>query len=103
MGPLRPKAVGKKGVNLQKALFAQTRPEIYVHSLKLTYPLKIDPGKGDSDWKPSFLGAMLVSGSVGPQTLFPNMNHPHPTPKPTKHLKLSSQQTGRFSARGVLP
>ena len=33
-------------------------------SLKLTYPLKIDPGKGDSYWKPSFLGAMLVSGSV---------------------------------------
>ena len=36
-----------------------------IPSLKLTYILwKSTPGKGDSCWKPSFLGAMLVSGSV---------------------------------------
>ena len=29
-----------------------------VPSLKLTNPLKIDPGKGGSYWKPSFFGAM---------------------------------------------
>ena len=27
-------------------------------------PLKIDPGKGDSYWRPPFSGAMLVSGRV---------------------------------------
>ena len=32
-----------------------------IRSLKLTYPLKIDSGKGDSSWKPSFLGAIYVS------------------------------------------
>ena len=36
-----------------------------IPSLKWTYSLKIDLcGKGDSCWKPSFLGAMLVSGSI---------------------------------------
>ena len=35
-----------------------------IHSLKLTWHLKITPGKGDSYWKPSFLGAMLVLGNV---------------------------------------
>ena len=35
-----------------------------VPSLKLTYPLKMDPGKGDAYWKPPILGAMLVWGSV---------------------------------------
>jgi len=29
-------------------------------------PENSPPGKGDSYWKPSFLGAMLVSGSVVP-------------------------------------
>ena len=37
----------------------------------LTYPLKIDPGKGDSYWKASFLGAkMLVSGRVSSKRNF---------------------------------
>ena len=36
----------------------------FLPSLKLTYPLKIAPGKGDTYWKLSFLGAMLVLGSV---------------------------------------
>ena len=35
-----------------------------VPSLKLTWHLKITPGKGDSYSKPSFLGAMLVLGRV---------------------------------------
>ena len=44
-------------------------PEMFINipSLKLPYPLKIHPGKGDSGdsyWKASFLGAMLVSGRV---------------------------------------
>ena len=37
-------------------------------SLKLTWHLKITAGKGDCYWKPSFLGAMLLSGRVGLQT-----------------------------------
>ena len=32
-----------------------------IPSLKPTWHLKIDPGKGDSCWKPSVLGDMLVS------------------------------------------
>jgi len=40
---------------------------VILYSLKLTFShLKIDPGKGDSYWKPSFLGAMLAAGSVTP-------------------------------------
>ena len=35
-----------------------------IPSRKLTYPLKIDRWKGDSYWKPSFLGAMLVLGRL---------------------------------------
>jgi len=42
---------------------------INIPSLKVTYPLKIEPGKGDSYWKASFLGAMLVSGRVGSRFL----------------------------------
>ena len=38
-----------------------------IPSLKLTWHPKITLGKGDSYWKPSFFGAMLVSGSVTPK------------------------------------
>ena len=38
-----------------------------LRSLKLTFspPEKKTPGKGDSYWKPPFLGAMLVLGREG--------------------------------------
>lgn len=37
-----------------------TLPETNISS----YPLKIDPGKGDSYWRPLLLGSTLVLGSV---------------------------------------
>jgi len=48
-----------------------------IPSLKLTWHLKITPGKGDSYWKPSFFGAMLVSGRVFFEW---NLSKPNMTP-----------------------
>jgi len=37
---------------------------IDIHPGSLTWNLKINPGKGDSFWKPSFSGSMLNFGGV---------------------------------------
>ena len=65
-------------------------------SLKLTYPLKIDPWNlGDSYSKPSFLGALAVSLGSGPLDQLP----PFP-PELARTASLCFSQAKRLDGEG---